>query len=123
MQALNSMIAASDAFSEDNVIATESALGALGKIIYSQRDNTIITDAVVTKFISHLPLTHEEEEAKKTHRLFFENILSNNANLMTEATKSHVMTAIAKIREAAAHNEEELTLVDEEGMALLNKLQ
>jgi hypothetical protein len=39
MTALNSMISASDAFSEDNVVATESALGALGRVIYFQRDN------------------------------------------------------------------------------------
>ncbi len=117
------MISNPEAFSEDNVIATESALGALGKLIYTQRENNIITDAVVNTFLAHLPLTHEEEEAKKTHRLFFENVLSNNANLMTEATKPNVMNAITKIREAATNNKDDITIVDEEGMELLNKLQ
>ncbi len=37
LHALNSMISAADAFSEDLVVSTESALGALGKIIYNQR--------------------------------------------------------------------------------------
>jgi len=122
-KALNSMISGAEAFSEDNVVATESALGALGKLIYTQRENSIITDAVVNTFLSHLPLTHEEEEAQKTHKLFFEQVLANNPNLMSEGTKANVMTAIAKIREAAVHNENDLSLVDEEGMVLLNKLQ
>jgi len=39
MHALNSMISAADAFSEDLVVSTESALGALGKIIYYQRQS------------------------------------------------------------------------------------
>jgi hypothetical protein len=34
LQALNSMIADPEAFSEEQVVATESALGALGKVIY-----------------------------------------------------------------------------------------
>jgi hypothetical protein len=55
--------------------------------------------------------------------LFFENVLSNNANLMTEATKPNVMNAITKIREAASNNKDDITIVDEEGMELLNKLQ
>ncbi len=57
------MISAADAFSEDNVVATESALGALGKVIYFQRDNNIINDNVVNTFLSKLPLTNEQEEA------------------------------------------------------------
>jgi hypothetical protein len=32
--AINSMVSAADAFSEDNIVATESALGAIGKMIY-----------------------------------------------------------------------------------------
>lgn len=62
-QALYSMISAADAFSEDNIVATESALGALGKVIYFQRDNNIINDNVVNTFLSKLPLTNEQEEA------------------------------------------------------------
>jgi hypothetical protein len=39
LHALNSMISAADAFTEDLVVSTESALGALGKIIYNQRQS------------------------------------------------------------------------------------
>jgi hypothetical protein len=70
--ALTSMISAAEAFSEDNVVATESALGALGKIVYFQRENSIVNDDVVNTFLSKLPLTNEEEEAKKSHKLLLE---------------------------------------------------
>jgi hypothetical protein len=33
-QSLNTLVSAADAFYEDNAIATESALGAVGKLIY-----------------------------------------------------------------------------------------
>lgn len=59
MNALNSMINSAEAFSDDNVVATESALGAMGKIIYFQRDNVTVTDVVVNDFLTRLPLTHE----------------------------------------------------------------
>ncbi len=57
------MVSASEAFSEDNIVATESAIGAMGKVIYTQKDDNIITDAVVNSFLTLLPLKHEEEEA------------------------------------------------------------
>ncbi len=66
------MITSADAFSEEKVVSTENALGALGKIIYFQRENTIITDDVVKTFLSKLPLQNEEDEAQKTHKIFFE---------------------------------------------------
>lgn len=66
------MLTHPEAFSEDRIVATESAIGALGKMIYFQRDDKIITDAIVNDFLSKLPLVNEEEEATKSHRIFFE---------------------------------------------------
>ena len=88
MQALNSVISDPEAFEEDNVVATESALGALGRIIFFQRQSApgLITDAVVATFLDKIPLKHEEEEAQKTHKLFFEQILAGNPNIMADAT-------------------------------------
>ena len=64
LKAINSMINDKDAFSDDNVVATESAIGALGKIIYAQKDNSNnIKEDLIKLFLSKLPLTHEEEEA------------------------------------------------------------
>jgi len=94
VKALNSMIQGSEAFSEDNVVATESALGALGKIVYFQRDNNIINDNVVNTFLNYLPLKNEEEEAQKSHMLLMEQVIKNNANIMNENNKNNVMMAL-----------------------------
>lgn len=64
---LNSMVSASDAFSEEKAVASESALGAIGKLIYFQRDGTIVNDAVVNGFLSKIPFRYEETEAQTTH--------------------------------------------------------
>jgi len=67
------MLTDKEAFSEEKIVATESALGALGKMIYFQRDNNFINDKIVTNtFLKNLPLKNEEEEACKSHQLFFE---------------------------------------------------
>lgn len=96
--ALNSMISAADAFSEDLVVSTESALGALGKIIYNQRQASpqLINDQVVAVFLDKLPLTNEEEEAQKTHKFFFEQVIAGNPNIMSDASK--VQAALLRIK-------------------------
>ena len=85
--ALNSMISDKDAFTDNNVVATESALGALGRVIYFHRENKLITDNVVNTFLTKLPLTNEVEEAQKSHNLFLEQILKNNQNVFNASTK------------------------------------
>ena len=57
------MVKDKDAYEEENVVATENAVGALGKVIYYQRDNSIINDDIVSIFLKALPLKNEEEEA------------------------------------------------------------
>eukprot|EP00347_Sterkiella_histriomuscorum_P001538 403371652 len=121
--ALNSMISAADAFTEDNVVATESALGALGKVIYFQRDNQVINEQVVNTFLSKLPLTNEEEEAQKSHKLFLEQVIANNQNIMNDGNKAQVMNAVQRIKDSYnVKKEEEIEILDEEGLSLLNKI-
>ena len=124
MMALNSMISAEDAFSEDLVVSTESALGALGKIIYYQRQASpqLISDQVVGAFLDKLPLLNEEEEAQKTHRFFFEQIIAGNPNIMSDA--SRVQAALVRIKAAASvqGQGDKLSVVCEEGLQLLSKI-
>ena len=54
--------------------------------------------------------------------MFFEQVLSNNTNLVNENTKDNVMTAINKIKNAISNKKNDIEIVNEEGMALLNKL-
>ena len=41
---LVNMIKNKEAFSDENIVATENAVGALGKVIYFHRDNNIMGD-------------------------------------------------------------------------------
>ena len=89
---------------EDNLVATESALGALGKLIYFQRQTlpSIITDQVVIEgFLNKLPLLNEEEEAQKSHRILMEQVIKGNPNIMGSATtKQAVQQALTRIKVA-----------------------
>lgn len=116
------MISDSEAFSEDKVVATETALGALGKVIYFQKEGSIITDAVVNAFLEKLPLTNEEEEAQKTHKILCEQILKGNMNIMNENNKPMVMQAIMKIKEAMVKEDAEVKIMSQEGIELINKI-
>jgi hypothetical protein len=122
INALNSMISAADAFSDDKVVATETAIGALGKVIYFQKEGNVITDAVVNAFLEKLPLTNEEEEAQKTHKILCEQILKGNMNIMNENNKPLVMQAIMKIKEAMNNPDQEVKIMSEEGIELINKI-
>lgn len=111
-----------EAFNEDNVVATESALGALGKVIYFQRDNNLINDQVVEYFLSKLPLFNEEEEAQKTHGLFVEQCLKANTNIINERNQSLVKETLTRIRNRAADASNDVEVISEEDLQNLNKL-
>jgi hypothetical protein len=113
--ALQTMISAPDAFGENLVISTESALGAVGKLIYSHKE--LIPEGVVLAFLERLPLTHEQEEAQKSHKLFLEGVKAGH--LAGDAARA----AVARIRQAAATEIDGISILDEEGQALLAQLQ
>ena len=117
-QALNSMVSAPDAFSEENAVATESALGAVGKLVYFQKDGAVVIDAVTIGFLSKLPFKFEETEAQTTHQLFLEQVIANNNNLITDATKDSVLAAVNRLRTEKV----EIEFLNEESKSLLAKL-
>ena len=77
------MISEEDAFEDEKIVASETAVGALGKIIYFHKDNQTINDEGVILFLGKLPLTSEEEEATKSHLLFMEQVKGQNPKLVT----------------------------------------
>lgn len=119
VEALSSMIQAPDAFSEDNVVATESALGGFGRVIYFQRQ--AVPDSVVNAFLEKLPLTHEEEEAQKSHKLFLEQVIAGNPSIMGDATKAKALEACLRIKQAAEDQGQgdKLKILCKEGLKLL----
>ena len=119
------MISDAEAFSDDNVVATESALGALGKVIYAQRkDCGLLSDGVVAAFLDKLPLTHEEEEAQKTHKLFFKHLLAGGASVICSDGGAKAKAALLRIAKAVEiqGKDENLEIVNEEGLGLMKKL-
>ena len=69
---------------EDKAIATECAIGALGKLVYFQFDGALVTDKVASSFIGLLPLVAEPEEAQNVHKQFFKMVLAGNAGVVGE---------------------------------------
>jgi hypothetical protein len=76
---------------------------------------------VVASFLDKLPLKSEEEEAQKTHKMLFEQVLAGNSNIMVEATNGKLQETLVRIKGAVATQGqgENLTIVGEEGLPLL----
>jgi hypothetical protein len=81
-----------------------------------------VTEQVVNAFLSKLPLTNEEEEAKKSHKLLLEQVLSNNQNVMNDGNKAQTLAAVQRIRETYATKKDEMEILCEEGLNMLNKI-
>jgi predicted metal-binding protein len=108
------------AFEEENLEATQFAIGAMLKVVMKQQ-----VDAKDAQFcLSKLPLTEvHEEDAQKTHKIFLEEIIAGNANLM--ANKDAVVNAVQQIKshyEANKDSEGESQILKEEDEQLLAKV-
>ena len=57
-----------EAFSEDNLIITESTLGAIAKMAYNHMDGKLITHADLTGVLSKMPFTAFDGESCTSHR-------------------------------------------------------
>mmetsp|Transcript_8900 Transcript_8900/g.6653 ORF Transcript_8900/g.6653 Transcript_8900/m.6653 type:complete len:441 (-) Transcript_8900:55-1377(-) len=111
------MIGEKGAYEDEKVVATENAVGALGKLIYFHKDNQIINDEGVLLFLSKLPLKNEEEEATKSHRLFLEQVQAKNPRLLNIKTAQAAKLAIKRIWEESENNDE-VTVLCEMGKQL-----
>ena len=103
---------------EERAIATECAIGALGKIVY------FFDSTNVAVFLNSLPLVAEAEEAQNVHSQFLIKILEKNKNLF--AQELMVKQAILKIATVAkSHAEWEILNENGEKMmvAILSQLK
>jgi len=103
------MITAEESRSDENVEATENAISAMGKIVMFHAGQD------VTFFMANLPLTNDQEEAQRCHKLFMEQVIAKNGNLWAKETE--LKAALVRIKEC--ENEEVLC---EEGKKLLQSL-
>ena len=109
---------------EDKAIATECAIGALGKLVYFQFDGALVTDKVASTFIGLLPLIAEPEEAQNVHKQFFKMVIDGNAGIIGEGGVHAGALKQAVERIIATHTEKpELEILDDEGKELIQAVQ
>eukprot|EP00831_Metopus_contortus_P084977 TRINITY_DN9770_c0_g1_i3.p4 TRINITY_DN9770_c0_g1~~TRINITY_DN9770_c0_g1_i3.p4 ORF type:complete len:120 (+),score=29.80 TRINITY_DN9770_c0_g1_i3:211-570(+) len=101
-----------NAKSEEKEGATETAIGALGKICYFHFDGTLVTYPLFHEFLSLLPITSDKEEAQNAHHIFLEQILAKNPIIFSPESEIQVKQTLIKIREEANKNSDILKAGD-----------
>jgi hypothetical protein len=69
--------------SEENLMATENAVGALGKFLEFHQD--VVDPSAGLLFIQNLPLTEDEEEAKVVHPQLVRFVSSNDPRILGQS--------------------------------------
>lgn len=86
-----------EAFSPDNMEATENAMGALAKIAYKHIDGTNVTEADLCGVFGFFPFVSDELESQNTHKIFLEQIGDSASVVHSVAIKPAAQAALAKI--------------------------
>jgi hypothetical protein len=110
---------------DENAVATECAISSLGKMIYFQRGGSpdLLSNEVVLKFLSLLPLKSEPDEAQATHKQFFEQIIAKNPQIFGSSGENLVPVKEAIDRIYKTHKEEpdlEIITEDDHGELIKN---
>lgn len=91
-----------EAFSADNMEATENAMGALIKIAYKHTGSADVSEADLAGVLGFFPFKSDECEAQTTHRIFLEQIKDASSALHAAGVKPSAQAALRKIREHVA---------------------
>ena len=57
------------AFSDENIVATENAMGALAKLAYKQMDGVNVTEEDLVGVLGQMPFKSDECESQKSHSI------------------------------------------------------
>ncbi len=105
----------------ENILATENAVGALGKFLEFQQE--FVDPSAGSLYVQHLPLEHDEEEAQEVHAQLVRFVNSNDPRILGQDNCNLPKIAECLIRILA----QEETLVKKEHIpemtALLNQLR
>lgn len=87
----------SDARSEENILATENAVGALGKFLEFHPE--CVDPAAGTLFVQNLPLMEDDEEARVVHPQLVRLVSSNDMRILgqSNANLPKIMEVLVKI--------------------------
>ena len=104
-----------EAFEEDNIVCTESTMGALAKIAYKHMDGTNVTSADLVGVLSRMPFTADETEAMSSHRILIEEAMNPNSAVHEAGVKASVKEALIRIRDY----EGSVTILSQESKQML----
>jgi len=121
---LSNIIMHQNAYTEERVVATECAIGALGRIaVYQGEPSDKLSQEVLMKFLQLLPLKHEPEEAQNVHYMLLQEIV--NKNQMLTMNNPEVQTMLMKVIndiKTIGINNPEMEILDDKGKLLLNQM-
>ena len=101
---LISLITHPEAKEDDRIIATETFVGALGKVALFQI-STLNEETVRNLYFSNLPLKAETEEALTAHDLLFEQIFAQSP--VIENLKEDVQAVLQRMKTLMDSSDEE----------------
>ena len=112
---LEEVINVPDNMSEDNSYATENAISSLLKLVYYQRDGTIVTDQHTKKYLGYLPLKEDLDEALAVNKSLIEQVEKKNPNLFGQdnINAPDIEQALNRIAKMHAEDPELKTLEDD----------
>ena len=117
---LNQVISNPKAFSEDNIVCTECAIAAFGKLgLFQPNQDLKIRENIVTSFLSALPLKNEAEEAQNTHLILLKEVL--NKNEMLCKFENNVSKTLNDIKNQSLNNPE-MEILNDEGRKIISQL-
>jgi hypothetical protein len=120
---LEAVINIPDNMSEDNSYATENSISSVLKLIYHQKDGTLITDETVKKYLDMLPLKEDLEEAQALNKKLITKVNENNSNLFGDNNCNLERLKQALNRIAAFHIENlDQESLDADSFAQLNNI-
>lgn len=105
LKAVSDMVTVADARTPENTVATDCAVGALGKIALKHRQDLVHT------WLTHMPIKEEPEEAQSVNKLFLRSL----SLVQADSEARRVLSDLEKlVRESP-----ESKVLDEEGIQLL----
>jgi hypothetical protein len=105
LKSISDILTAPNARSEENTVATDCAVGALGKIALKHRSDLVHT------WLTHMPIKQEPEESQMVNKLFLKNL----SVLQADSETIRVLGDLEKlVRESP-----DAKVLDQEGISLL----
>ncbi|CAN3375996.1 hypothetical protein DIURU_003228 [Diutina rugosa] len=97
LQPLFKMASVPDSGADENVVATETAVAAIGKIFHAYHDKVPQLDTALQQWVGLLPVIHDREQARFCYQFLVSLISSQHPSVTTQVPKvvESVVSALA----------------------------